>query len=56
MEIEYRNQKVLSCDELYKLFHAVSWEKDENTTQKHRNESCLAQDVFADIRDITSKV
>ena len=33
MKIEYRNQKDLPCDELYKLFLAVGWAKEENTTQ-----------------------
>ena len=37
MEIEYRDQKDLSCDELYKLFLAVGWAKDENTTQMMRD-------------------
>ncbi len=33
MKIEYRNQKDLPCDELYRLFLAVSWAKEENTSQ-----------------------
>ena len=33
MNIEYREQKDLPCDELYKLFLAVGWAKEENTTQ-----------------------
>lgn len=33
MNIEYRDQKDLPCDELYKLFIAVGWAKEENTTQ-----------------------
>lgn len=33
MNIEYRDQKDLPCDELYKLFLAVGWAKEENTTQ-----------------------
>lgn len=28
MKIEYRDQKDLPCDELYKLFLAVGWAKD----------------------------
>lgn len=37
MKIEYRDQKDLPCDELYKLFLAVGWAKDENTTQMMRD-------------------
>ena len=33
MNIEYRDQKDLPCDELYKLFLAVGWAKEENTAQ-----------------------
>ena len=33
MNIEYKDQKDLPCDELYKLFLAVGWAKEENTTQ-----------------------
>lgn len=37
MNIEYREQKDLPCDELYKLFLAVGWAKEENTTQEMIN-------------------
>lgn len=33
VKIEYRNNKDLPCGELYKLFLAVGWAKEENTTQ-----------------------
>ncbi len=34
MNIEYRTQKDLPCDELYKLFLAVGWAKKDTTTQE----------------------
>lgn len=34
MNIEYRTQKDLPCDELYQLFLAVGWAKPEETTQE----------------------
>ena len=37
MNIEYRDQKDLPCDELYNLFLAVGWAKEENTTQEMIN-------------------
>lgn len=33
MQIEYKTQKDLPCDELYQLFLAVGWAKEETTTQ-----------------------
>ena len=33
MNVEYRSQKVLPCDELYQLFLAVGWATEETTTQ-----------------------
>lgn len=33
MNIEYRNQKDLPCDELYQLFLAVGWADESKTTQ-----------------------
>ncbi len=33
MNVEYRDHKDLPCGELYKLFLAVGWAKEENTTQ-----------------------
>lgn len=33
MNIEYRTQKDLPCGELYRLFLAVGWAKEETTTQ-----------------------
>lgn len=33
MQIEYRNQKDLPCEELYQLFLAVGWAAEEKTTQ-----------------------
>lgn len=33
MDIEYRTQKDLPCDELYQLFLAVGWAKEDTTTQ-----------------------
>ena len=33
MNVEYRNEKDLPCDELYQLFLAVGWAKEEKTTQ-----------------------
>lgn len=37
MNIEYRMQKDIPCDELYKLFLAVGW-ADEATTTKEQLE------------------
>ena len=34
MHVEYRTQKDLPCDELYQLFLAVGWAKEDRTTQK----------------------
>lgn len=34
MEVEYRTQKELPCDELYQLFLAVGWAKEDETTQE----------------------
>ena len=34
MNIEYRNQKDLPCEELYKLFLAVGWADESKTTQE----------------------
>lgn len=34
MEIEYRTEKDLPCDELYQLFLAVGWANEETTTQE----------------------
>lgn len=33
MNIEYRTQKDLPCNELYQLFLAVGWATEEKTTQ-----------------------
>ena len=33
MNVEYRSQKDLLCDELYQLFLAVGWATEEKTTQ-----------------------
>lgn len=33
MNIEYKNQKDIPCDELYRLFLSVGWAKESNTTQ-----------------------
>lgn len=33
MNIEYRNQKDLPCNELYQLFLAVGWATEDKTTQ-----------------------
>lgn len=33
MHVEYRNQKDLPCNELYQLFLAVGWAKEDRTTQ-----------------------
>ena len=33
MNVEYRNQKDLPCNELYQLFLAVGWATEEKTTQ-----------------------
>lgn len=37
MNIEYRNQKDLPCEELYNLFHAVGWDDEDKTTQEMIN-------------------
>lgn len=34
MNIEYRTQKELPNDKLYKLFHAVGWVREDTTTQE----------------------
>lgn len=34
MNVEYRTNKDLTCEELYKLFLSVGWAKEENTTQE----------------------
>ncbi|WP_455618311.1 GNAT family N-acetyltransferase [Eisenbergiella sp.] len=34
MNIEYKQNKDLPCDELYQLFLAVGWAKEEETTQE----------------------
>lgn len=34
MNIEYRTQKDIPCEELYKLFLAVGWASKETTTKK----------------------
>lgn len=34
MNVEYRTQKNLPCDELYRLFLAVGWANEETTTQE----------------------
>lgn len=34
MNIEYKQHKNLPCDELYQLFLAVGWAKEEETTQE----------------------
>lgn len=34
MDVEYRTQKDLPCDELYQLFLAVGWATEESTTQE----------------------
>ncbi len=34
MNVEYRMQKDLPCDELYKLFLAVGWATEDTTTQE----------------------
>lgn len=34
MNIEYRNQKDLPCEELYNLFLAVGWADEDKTTQE----------------------
>lgn len=34
MNIEYKEQKDLPCDELYKLFLAIGWANEENTTEE----------------------
>lgn len=34
MLIEYKTQKDLPCNELYRLFLAVGWASDDNTTQE----------------------
>lgn len=34
MNIEYKENKDLPCDELYQLFLAVGWAKEEETTQE----------------------
>ena len=33
MNVEYRNQKDLPCNELYQLFLAVGWATEDKTTQ-----------------------
>ncbi len=33
MNIEYRNDKDLPCDKLYKLFYTVGWAKEETTQE-----------------------
>ena len=33
MNIEYKNQKDLPCEELYKLFLAIGWADESKTTQ-----------------------
>ena len=33
MDVEYRTQKDLPCDELYQLFLAVGWATEDTTTQ-----------------------
>ena len=33
MQVEYRNQKDLPCNELYQLFYAVGWVKEDNTKE-----------------------
>ena len=30
MHVEYGNQKALPCNELYQLFYAVGWVKEDN--------------------------
>lgn len=34
MNVEYRTQKDLPCEELYQLFLAVGWAEEETTTQE----------------------
>ncbi len=34
MNVEYRTEKNLPCDELYQLFLAVGWATEESTTQE----------------------
>ena len=34
MNIEYRTQKDLPCDDLYKLFLAVGWATEDTSTQE----------------------
>ena len=34
MHVEYRTQKDLPCDQLYQLFLAVGWAKEDTTTQE----------------------
>ena len=34
MNVEYRTQKDLPCDQLYQLFLAVGWAKEDTTTQE----------------------
>lgn len=33
MRVEYRTEKDLPCNELYQLFLAVGWAKEDETTQ-----------------------
>ena len=33
MQVEYRNQKDLPCNELYQLFYAVGWVNEDNTKE-----------------------
>lgn len=33
MNVEYKNQKDIPCDQLYRLFLSVGWAKESNTTQ-----------------------
>ncbi|MBS6475242.1 MAG: hypothetical protein KH354_04575 [Clostridiales bacterium] len=34
MNVEYKTQKDLPCDQLYRLFLAVGWAKEDTTTQE----------------------
>lgn len=34
MKVEYKTRKDLPCDQLYRLFLAVGWAKEETTTQE----------------------
>ena len=34
MNIEYRTQKDLPCEQLYQLFRAVGWAKEDSTTKE----------------------